>query len=341
MPAPQPEGMPSAPAAPAIVPQGCKSCGAPMDAAQDWCFHCGAGAPDSLSARSPSWRSAAAVLGAIAVLVAGAATAAYAALSKSASKPRVTTATVAQAPAPAAPTATTPGSLPPSTAKIGTPTTVKPLIPLAKPPKIPLVAAVPKPSTPPATIPSLLPTTSTPSTTTPKTTGAGGSSATKEPQPESILLDTNAAATYNPNGYPASTFGDPSLAIDGDTSTAWTALVDPAIAPKMADGLVIDLKSAQKLSTLLLNTSTPGMTVQVYGANAAALPTTITDPAWVKLSGLVLEKKKSVRIPLRDSAKAFRFVTLWITRVPAASVGSAEAPGHVSVNELELFPTRK
>jgi len=322
--------------------RNCKKCGAPMGGAQDWCLQCGAGAPDSLAANTPSWRSAAVVLVAIAILVAGAATAAYAALSKSGTKSRpAAAAAVAQLPAPTTPAATAPSSLPPATAKIGTPTTVKPFVPLAKPPKIPLVAVTPKSSTPVAPIPSVAPTASTPSTTTPKTTGGGGSGTATEQRPAAILLDTNAAATYNPSNYAASNFGDPSLAIDGDTSTAWTALVDPAVAPKMADGLVIDLKSAQKVSALALNTSTPGMTLQVDGSNATTLPTSITDPAWVQLSGLVLEKKKSMRIPLRDSGKGFRFVLLWISGVPAASVGTAENPGHVSVNELELFPTKK
>jgi hypothetical protein len=307
-----------------------------MDGAQDWCLQCGAGAPDSLVASSPSWRSAAAVLGAVAILVAGAATAAYAALSKSGTK-RPTSTTVAQLPAATPPAATPPSSVPPPTAKIGTPTTIKPLIPLAKPPKIPLIAVTPKATTPIVPLPATTPTTST---TTPKTTGTGGAG-TKTEQPRSILLDTNAAATYNPSNYAATNFGDPSLAIDGDTSTAWTALVDPALAPKMADGLVIDLKTAQRISALVLDTATPGMTVQVYGSNATKLPATITDPGWAQLSGLVLEKKKHARIALRDSTKAFRFVLLWISKVPAASIGTAEAPGHVGVSELELFPTKK
>jgi hypothetical protein len=49
-------------------------------------------------------------------------------------------------------------------------------------------------------------------------------------------------------------------------------------------------------------------------------------------------KKRHQRITLRESQRAFRFVTLWISRAPAASVGTPQAPGHVSVNELELFP---
>ena len=44
----------------------------------------------------------------------------------------------------------------------------------------------------------------------------------KHPE-QPILLDTNAASTYNPYNYPESEFGDPSLVIDGETGTAWTA----------------------------------------------------------------------------------------------------------------------
>jgi hypothetical protein len=319
-----------------------------MDSAQDWCLQCGAGAPGSLGVGGPSWRSAATVLAATAVLVLGAAAAAYAALTKGpAHKARPATVTVAQTPVPATPSATTPltstsaipGAVTPKTPG-ATPTPkasgAPALNPLftgsAKPPKIPIKAATPKSS-------GTTTTTTTPATTTTPSAGtksSGGSGAEQLPPP--IVLDTDAAATYNPYGYPASEFGDPSLAIDGDASTAWTAQVNPAVAPKMAEGLVIDLKSAQRLSSITLITATPGMSVQVYGANGHTLPSSITDPAWVELSPYRVTHKHNVHIKLRDSTKAFRFVTLWISKAPATSVGTAQAPGHVSVNELELFP---
>ena len=100
---PAPEGAPVTLSAPANLQRNCKKCGAPMAGAQDWCLRCGAGAPDSLVTNTPSWRSAAAILGVLAILVAGAATAAYAALSKAGKKPPPTTvATVAQLPGGAA-----------------------------------------------------------------------------------------------------------------------------------------------------------------------------------------------------------------------------------------------
>jgi hypothetical protein len=322
-----------------------------MDGGQDWCLQCGAGAPGSLDGGGPSWRSAATILAATTILVLGAAAAAYAALSKETThKTHLVIVKVAQAPAisptattpgaaattPATPTPTTPGAATPTPKAAEAAPAENPLLApsSSEPPKIPLTTSTPKSSgtTTPASGNETSPTTTTPST------GKSPSPTNTAPLPAAITLDTNAAATYNPYGYPASEFGDPSLAIDGDTSTAWTAQVNPTVAPKMAEGLVIDLKTAKRLSAVELITSTPGMSVQVYGANGSTLPTSITDPAWVPLSSYLVQQKKKTHIKLRDSTKAFRYVTLWISKAPAASIGTSTAPGHVAVNELELFP---
>lgn len=297
----------------------CTSCGAPMAAGQDWCMQCGAGAPGSVE-RHP-WRPWAIALAVTAVLVLGAAAAAYAALSKEPKHAAVRVATVAQAPPPApAPVPTTPVP--------STPT------PKAAPP----VTKVP-PVTPKATPTPAVPVTpTTPATPEQKTStgGEGGSGGATGPEP--ILLDTDAASTYNPYGYPAGGFGDPSLTIDGDTTTGWSAQVNPATAPAMAEGVLIDLKSSKKLSFVKLVTSTPGITVQVYGANVKTVPASITDPAWVPLSKSVTIKKKRARLALKNKTKAYRFVTVWVSGAPQSSVGTAEAPGKITLNEIELFP---
>jgi len=304
---------------------------------QDWCLACGAGAPGSIG--TPSWRSSAIVLGAVAILALGAAAAGYAALSKGKTKARVATTTLAQATPPASVTPSTPGTG--TLGSPGTPTTIKPALPLGtvKPPKIPLKATLPKiPTTAGTSTPSAATPTNTSTATSPSPAATGGAGEAAESTPAAILLDTNAASTYNPYNYPASDFGDPSLTIDGDTSTGWTAQVDPATAPKMAEGVLLNLKTPQKLSAAELVTSTTGMTVQVYGATGHTVPPSITDPAWRALSPSMVVKKKHVRISLRDSTKGFSFVALWISRAPASSVGTPAAPGHVSVNELELLP---
>lgn len=321
-------GSPVDPSTPPPVDQTCAKCGAAMALGQDWCLQCGAGAPGSIG--TPGWRSAATAIGVALVLALGAAAAGYAALSHKKRVPATVTTTVAAATPP--PAAATPG--------VAVPTTpAKAALPLGtvKPSKIPLTAVVPKiPATTTPITPTATPTTPA---TTPSGSGAGGAEPGSETKPAAILLDTNAATTYNPYNYPASEFGDPSLTIDGDSSTGWTAQVRPTTAPKMAEGVLINLKGRQKLSALKLTTSTPGMTVQVYGVEGHTAPASITDAAWVPLSHYQVVAKKHIRIKLKDASKSFTYLTLWISNAPASSVGTAEAPGHVSVNEIELFPS--
>jgi hypothetical protein len=323
---------------------------------QEWCLQCGAGAPGSLDTER-DWRPLAVIAAAAAILLAGAVTAAYAALNQTPTKPppHVLIAQVAP-PATTTPPSTlsTPtGTVPPTTTttpagKNGTSTLGLPPSTI-KPPKLPALAPTPSgsvlnPSRSAAPLPLPIPrrttTTPSPTNTTPSaTTPSATTPAAATPNP--ILLDTNAASTYNPSGYPSSYFGDPSLAIDGDATTAWTAQVEPKVAPLMAAGLALDFKTATKLGSLEIITTTPGMTVEVFGANGHKLPAAITDPAWTKLSPRHLVKKKTATIKLATGGGGFRFLVLWLTKAPAASVGAPAAPGHVSIGEVVPYPPTK
>ncbi len=306
-----------------------------MQAGQDWCLQCGAARGAAERGGGPRWRSGAALLAGTALLALAAAGAGYAALSRSKPRPRLATVTVPRPVAPAPPAGATPTPTPP--ASLGAAATPKPTLPAP-------AASTPKPA--PVAPPATAPVTPAPTNTT--TTPSGGetststtpssSEAASEPQSNALLLDTNAASTYNPNNYPATDFGDPSLAIDGETSTAWTAVVEPSTAPKMADGLLMDLKSPQQLASLQLVVGTPGMSLQLFGANGAAAPATIADPGWVKLTTSKVVKHKRAHIKLATHGQKFRFVLLWISKAPAAAVGTPQKPGHVAVDEIELFP---
>jgi hypothetical protein len=323
-----------------------------MQEGQDWCLQCGTGRPKSLAA-SPGWRTGAAILGATALLVCGASVAAYAALNKAKSKPKVAVVAL-RGSTTAPPTAipTTPGAAPGTTTPVpGTPTTVK-----GAPPKIPLQTPTPKSSGPNteannALFPPETKTTKT-SSTAKTTTGStktqsegSGSEAGSETEPGSgaetpspILLDTNAASTYNPYNYPASLFGNPSLAIDGEANTAWTAQVQASVAPKMAEGLLLDLKSPQKLGSAGVKTTTAGITVEVYGATGSTPPASISAPGWKRIVGLKVLKKKSTILALKANTKSYRFVVLWLAKGPASS--TTASPGSVSIDEFELFPPK-
>lgn len=335
--------------------RACAKCGLPLQDGQDWCLQCGTGAPGSLGG-GPGWRTGIAILAATGLLVIGASVAAYAALNKTTPKPKVAVAVVKGLGSSTAPatTPTTPGATPPTSTPIpGTPTTVK----SATPPKIPLQTPTPKPSSgadseannalfPPET--KTTKTTTTPTKTTSESTskeGSGTENAESKPESESgaeapspILLDTDAASVYNPYAYPASLFGDPSLAIDGEKKTAWTVQVQAAVAPKMAEGLLLDLKSPEKLGSAAVTTTTIGATVEVYGAVGKTPPSSISDPAWKRLVGLKVLKKKTTALKLKTAGKGYRYIVLWLAKAPASS--TATNPGAVSINEFELFPPK-
>jgi hypothetical protein len=336
--------------------RACRNCGAALTDEQEWCLQCGAGAPGTLASER-DWRPLAVIAGAAAILLAGAATAAYAALNQTPTKPPPHV-LIAQVPPPtttppstlSTPTNTLPPTTTPptTTGKNGSSTLGLPSGTI-RPPRLP--AVVPTPSGTAlnpnrATTPLPLPnptrtTTPTNTTSTPTNTTPEGTTTPAAQTPNPILLDTNAASTYNPSGYPSSYFGDPSLAIDGDTTTSWTAQVEPKVAPLMAAGLALDFKKATKLGSLEVITTTPGMTVEVFGANGHTLPAAITDPGWTKLTPNHLIKKKTATIRLATGGKGFRFLVLWLTKAPTAAIGTPEAPGHVSIGEVVPYPPSK
>lgn len=341
----------------------CANCGAPMLQDQDWCVQCGA-ARQGLLKRRPAWTTGVGVLAVTLLLVAGASVAAYAALTKPEPKAHkqlaLRTTTVTPSTTPGVPSTTTP------TAPItpGTPTTPSGVAP----PKIPTQTPTPNGGSKGSANELLFPPeekgskadksskggkssksngsggkgssaglTGEGAEEGPKGEGSGGSGSKSEPEgPEPVLLDPNAASTYNPNAYPTSLFGDPSLTIDGDASTAWTAEVQASLAPQVNAGIVLDLRTAQKLASATIVTRTPGITIEMYGANGQNPPALLSDSTWKKLHGTRLLKKKKVTIKLATKGAAYRFVLLWVAKAPASSTSAK--PGKVAIREIELLP---
>lgn len=299
-----------------------------MQEGQDWCLQCGSARPKSIGAGGPGWRTGAAILGATALLVCGASVAAYAALNKT--KPKAKHVVVAVVRPTTAPPTTTPGTIPPpNTTTPGIPTTVTPTTPAPLP--------TPSTSSEPVFPPETKTEATTKSTETKSSEKSGSEKSGGESEPPSpILLDTNAASTYNPYSYPTILFGDPSLAIDGEAKTAWTAQVQTEKAPNMAEGLLLDLKSPQKLGSATVKTTTTGATVEIYGANGNTIPGSIVDTGWKRLVGLKVLKRKRTPLTLKTQGKGYRYIVLWLAKAPAGS--TAVKPGAVAVNEFELFP---
>ena len=243
---PDPAIKPPAPEAPSATAPACRHCGSAMVAGQDWCLECGTAAPGRLSQRG-GWRMASSVTGLTVLIASGIVAASYAALSSDSKR-------AVSRPAPvvaAAPVTTTP---------VVPVTPVKPVNPPVTPP--PVAPKTIKPGLTPKVTPAPVATPTpavTPTTTTPKATP-------KPTGPQPILLDTDAASTYDPANHPQGTFGDPSNAIDQDPATAWTATLDAN--DKLGAGINIDLKSPHKVGFLRITTDTPGMAVRSTGRSA-------------------------------------------------------------------------
>lgn len=316
----------------------CSHCGASMRDDQDWCLQCGQGARGGATS-GPGWRSAAAAIGATCLLALGAAAAAYAALQ---SHPQRKPAVVAQKPT-TPPVSTPPPSTPstatplPSTPSPGTPETLKATTNL---PQIPSTTSTP-------------PSKRTPAKRETKQVAKKGQQSKSEGskqkageegpsnQPVPLLLDPNAAAVYNPSAYPATRFGDPSLAIDGETTTAWTIQLEPAQAPGVDVGLSLDLNAPISVSKLTLITETPGITVQIYGTSAAKLPETLESEEWVRLSRPHLVKKRKATIELQEARKRFRHLLIWILKAPVSEGTGQFTQTEAKVNEVQLYEAKR
>lgn len=170
-------------------------------------------------------------------------------------------------------------------------------------------------------------------------TGEGRGNGGKPHKPVPILLDTNAASVYNPRDLPASRFGDPSLAIDGEATTAWSVELEPSEAPSVGVGLALDLNAALRVKKLSLVTETPGMTVKVYGTASAALPSSLDAPAWKRLTRAHLVKKRRATIDLKGAPKRFRQLLIWIVKAPTAA-GGGFTGSELKVNEVQLFEAK-
>lgn len=183
--------------------------------------------------------------------------------------------------------------------------------------------------------------TSVSSTETTSDTSSSEASSTSEQKEEAeerncrqaksapIVLDTNAASTYDPNGYPEAAYGDPSLAIDGEATTSWTAPLAPEIGPLVQSGLLLNLKSQLRIAKVTLITSTPGMSVQIYGTTQRKPPSSLNSAAWLKLSRVHVVAQRKSSVGLQRTPK-IRQLLVWIVKAPQG----AES---VAVGEAELY----
>jgi hypothetical protein len=312
--------------------RACPSCGAPAAAPQRWCLECGHELPGP---RRAGVRSAIGIATTLAVLVGAASAGGYTILQDDKAPPPPPT-TVAQAP----PATTPSGALPPATAE---PAPYAPYTPPSST-RLPGASGAYRPSTSRV---RLGPYSSHRPTHGGNAGGAGlgGSRGSGSVEPETHTTPTTtttpppprftvtdialgaAAVAYAPYAASDIDLGDPSRAVDGSTRTAWkapAAVADPNTPPQL--GIYVDLAGTEKLRRLVLQTPTPGMSVEIYGA-ASGPPASITDPGWDHLasrSGIAAKTK------VKLSDRRYRYVLVWI-------VGAPPDGARPAISELSLL----
>jgi hypothetical protein len=298
---------PPAPAAavpePGAAARACASCGAAMDAGQDWCLTCGSAAPGRLGGR-PGWRPAFTIAALTLLVLAGAVVAAYAAMSGDAA--REGSGPVAQSGAPVVPPAPV------------TPAVEQPPVPASKLPKVSAggsKSTATSPVTPVDTTPS--PTTTatpsgdtTPADTKPETTKDQPAA---PPAPTQIDLASDAGAVYDPLEQAVGP-GDVRRAIDGNPATSWAVGSRNLAVPGI--GYVIDVGKERGIRVLEMTTGTPGFKVEVYATDEATTPPQITDTRWAHIRDKS-KVRRTQRIVLGAGSSEYRRVLLWFTEPPA------------------------
>lgn len=288
--------------------RACRNCDAPAAGPQRWCLECGHELPGQ---RRAALRPAVGIATTLAVLVGAASAGGYTVLQDDKQPP---------------PPATTVAQAPPATSETLPPATAEP--PVYTPP-----ASTPLPDTSTSNAGG-----STPRFPSSSSGGTGGSSfgnagartrtgegslqpetetptRTTPQEPQFALTDIAlgaAAVAYAPYASPDVDLGDPSRAVDGSTRTAWKA---PAGADRLAPpqlGIYLDLAGKERIRTLVLQTPTPGMNVEIYAARSGP-PASITDPGWdhlVDRSGIAAETR------VRLASRPYRYILVWITGAP-------------------------
>jgi hypothetical protein len=351
----QPEIAPGAPPEPPHeVPQEtpadprartCANCGATLEPGQDWCLTCGAAAGPADPA--PGRRASATILGLLALLVAGAVAASYAALREDQTTPptqaQVNAAQVAQTPpattpppaatTPPADTTTTPDSststgkstLPKVAPPAGTSSSSSPA-PTPAPQTTPPAASNPAPAAPPATSTG----TNTGSTPTPGGTSTGKQTTNPTPTtPIEMDLAESAGSVYDPYRR-ATAVGVPGKALDHDGSTSWYVDTAPG-QPQVGMGYVVNVGSAKGIKAVDITTPTPGFKVEIYATDEATPPPAITDTRWAHITDKSdVGADGKTHIVLGAGSSKYQTLLVWITKPPTSGT-------RVRISELKVF----
>jgi serine/threonine-protein kinase len=150
-----------------------------------------------------------------------------------------------------------------------------------------------------------------------------------------VPLCQTCAHDYNPDALSSDKTQNPTnvgLAIDGIRSTAWTTeqYYDHALG-KPGVGLYVDAKPGTDAREMVIDTVTPGWSVEIYARNSTPNRDTFDTGAggWTKIGGTSYVHSTEP-LPLGTDATRYRYYLVWITKLPPGQIS-------VSINEIALY----
>jgi serine/threonine-protein kinase len=152
--------------------------------------------------------------------------------------------------------------------------------------------------------------------------------------PKLIKPCPTCAHDYNPDALSGAKNQHPwqdGFAIDGNTSTAWTTeSYDGDVLGKPGVGLYVTYKPPVAAGALVLHTSTPGYSAEIYATNQTPNPSTFNPPpnGWHKLATVPKVKAKET-IALHTKGVRYQYYLVWITALNGHS--------SVAINEISLY----
>ena len=142
------------------------------------------------------------------------------------------------------------------------------------------------------------------------------------------------AHDYNPDatsGPKTQNPGEVGLAIDDNRNTAWTTQTYYyGLQSKPGVGLYVSLSPGVAARSMVIDTSTPGYEVQIYGRVSPPNPN-VFDPGpsgWVRVGGAAFVHATQT-LKLHTAGVKYRYYLVWIT-----SLGSRQ---QAAINEVALY----
>jgi len=145
-------------------------------------------------------------------------------------------------------------------------------------------------------------------------------------------IDVTSVADFDPNGDGTEHPDKAKNTIDGSPVSKWTTLdyKTADVGGKKGVGLVFDLGQPTAIGRLVIETSTPDLTIEIRAADANG-----SRSQDFSLVTTVNVSKVSTSVPLPRGTKD-RYVLLWITRL-APNQSNPDFPYSADVNEVQFF----